>query len=756
MAQLPASPTPTPTTTTPPPTATPTPTASPSPTPTAEEIMTSPTKFKTIDTSKWVTIKQALDPNFGGKERTKWIFEIWNYCLSLVNVIVAGILIFLAFVNILRIQIDTYALKKSLPTLIIAVILANFSMLICRMVVDFSDVLTRTFAGNPAQLAADLQQALGLFPKAEGIGSEGEATAGAFASLGIAGLAIVGIFVAPAITLIVLLLGFILGVLPAIAILILAVLLYVRTGIIYALVAISPLAWICMALPATQGLFRQWWGQFARWVFMAPVVFFLLKIASMVKGDPKDWDIWAFAIGLGMLYLAIQVPFKMGGAIMAVWGGLGKRIGAAGLRHGLRVADRKFGQATKKIFGKPYSPLTLYEGWKRASELEDQRYMAAGTGAAMELRSGITGIPGRAWRLAKEGITMEGIKGLVTPELKYMTAAHAEALKPHLEMARHLQFEDEKSLDNAYQAAIKDKNTDEAMNILLAKGMKGTVKSSDFEEYAKIDSLGKKKAGAQVSAITNSLFNQVAQASKNTINPISNPYELDKSRRNATLKNTKNVAAEISKDLHNQLEKNPDTDYKHSVVQRALTNVVNMDFDDFRKEGYLKFLNEISNHPLMNKFPDTQKNIKAVLSLNPQLETRIENTIKAGGFSEDVANQLQNIMSHLMTEPIDAKIPLKGRAQWVVDFNKNENALTNLFKQEQEKLKSEVKNALGREVDIIKMDKKTMLELKSDLRSKVQFMQTWNKKMTDLHNTTGKKVKDINDLISKYKKSGTP
>ena len=298
------------------------------------------------DTSKFKPLSQAINPKIGGQDtRYQWIFQIWNWSLGMVNIIVAGLLIFLAFVNIIHIKYDTYALKKSLPTLIVGVILANLSLLICRMVVDFSDVLSKTFIENKVTLATDLQKAMGLFP------DPNSALAGA-GVVSFAILAVVGLSLASGFTLIALLVAFILAVLPSLGILILAFLLYIRVGVVYVLVAVSPLAFIMMALPSTQSYFKQWWGQFSKWVFMAPIVFFLLKIASMVKSDKPS--LFAFVIALTMLYLAIQVPFKMGGAVMALWGGLGKRLGKRVLGGFGRAAD----QAMIRSFG--HSPTSMW------------------------------------------------------------------------------------------------------------------------------------------------------------------------------------------------------------------------------------------------------------------------------------------------------------------------------------------------------------------------------------------------------------
>jgi hypothetical protein len=753
--------------------------ASPSSTSSLEAMSTSGTQLQTINTSSWPSLKDALDPNSKGGGTTAWIFTIWNVCLGLVNIVVAGILIFLAFVNILRIQIDTYALKKILPTLIIAVVLANFSMLICRMIVDFSDALTKTFAADPEQLAKDLQNSMGLVSAKTGVG--------------IVGAAIIAVFISPAVTLIGLVIAFILGVIPGIGILILAFLLFIRTGVIYALVAASPLAFICMALPATQGLFRQWWGQFARWVFMAPVVFFLLKIASMVSST--KFSIWTYIISLGMLYLAIQVPFKLGGAVMAVWGGLGKRLGGAGLRHGLRTADVKFGESMKKLTGKEISPFGVYEGWKRGAELDWQKHLAASTGAGMEIREGVRGMPARTIGAAREAWQTKSLGKLGevwAPSLSAQVATQEAELKPHLDKARQLQFLDENALDKAFTSAVKDKNESEARSIVLAKSMKGTIKDGDFENYSKtFDNIAKKTNGAEVSAITYALISQAANVSKGTINPIINPYELDPKRRRGTPGNFEDTTRKMQKGLTDEFDefnKHSDIGKMTGMVKRSLGFVENISRADYKpdNEAHLRFLREvIKNQPaFMSKLPpELNTNITAEVNARPELKLRFNqgmfdipadsiNGLQAKQITEEVRNSLSN----LMYNPINLNVPIGAKAEYVLanidqKTGKIKNNIRSAVETGRKNLQNEINSSELIKNSGIDIKGKTNVQILNELKAKVttkediesvknmtdkeSILQRMEKGIEDIHDITGKsKVNGIKDLIKKFKKTG--
>ncbi len=267
------------------------------------------------------TLVETINPNKNTDEKF-WVFQVWRFCMSLINSVMVAFLIFLAFVNILRIQMDTYAIKKILPTLVLAVILANFSLLICRAVVDFSDVLVHTFADNKEQLAKDLVSALGLSDRAANLLQM--PVVSNFASGGVASL-------------LVLLAGIILAFIPAIAILILAFLLWIRVIVVQVLVAISPLAFIAMVLPITKTWFARWWGQLFNWTYMAVAIFFLLKVISLMKPSGTGVQIWTLVAAWVVLYLTVQVPFKLGGALMSAWSNAGK-FAASKLGRGFGMA----------------------------------------------------------------------------------------------------------------------------------------------------------------------------------------------------------------------------------------------------------------------------------------------------------------------------------------------------------------------------------------------------------------------------------
>lgn len=265
-----------------------------------------------------------------GTADTGWVFTIWKISLALANVIVMIMLLFVAIVNIVHLQYDTYAIKKSLPLLIIGIIMANFSLLICRMIVDAATVLANTFASDPAGLAHDLLCGMGVANSTTG------AAAATIITVLTAGTGTIGIMLIIVIITLVAVL---------IAILILSFLLWIRKIIIFLLVAMAPVAFILYAFPPTQSIFKQWWSWFLKWVFMGPIVMFLIWAAAQIGSNnctnPAGFSISALLSMCGVLYLAAIVPFKLGGPVMGAWAGLGKKLASPATNAAKANYDRK-------------------------------------------------------------------------------------------------------------------------------------------------------------------------------------------------------------------------------------------------------------------------------------------------------------------------------------------------------------------------------------------------------------------------------
>lgn len=231
--------------------------------------------------------------------------DVWQSILNMVNGFVIVLLIVVAFAQILRININTYGIKKVLPSLVMAVVAANFSYLFCRLSVDVANVLMSYLMESGK---SDTSGVIGAFANISSKTSLAEADLSAGGN--VFWFFIMQFFV----------------IAGAVMILILAYLLLIRNWIIYFLVALSPLGIMAMVLPQTKTIFNQWLSNFMKWTFMPVTSIFWLWLGSLWFKTIDDGNIFiSFAFAAVCFYLAITTPFKMGGAIMGTWGKLGKQ-----------------------------------------------------------------------------------------------------------------------------------------------------------------------------------------------------------------------------------------------------------------------------------------------------------------------------------------------------------------------------------------------------------------------------------------------
>ena len=321
----------------------------------------------TPQTTYAITVEPIYKVLGGDSPVSEQIKSVWNQILNFVNSIAIVMLIFIAFTNILRININTYGIKKFLPSLALAIIAANFSYLFCRILVDLANVACDLFIN--------------------GVNTSGITGGFDFTSFKLTEytqwprILILAIF----------------EFIGAVFIAILAFLFFIRNYLIYFLVALSPIAIVCMVLPLTKSVFNMWWQQFWKWTFMPVVSLFWLWIAAQwVSSLSPSGGILAFAFAIVCYYLAITTPFKMGGAIMQQWSQAPKKYGGYGLRQvggvGARMSfagqnlqkrnapgtwQNKFGQILERGGGVVNIPKS-YEALKKKRQLAIENLDKAG------------------------------------------------------------------------------------------------------------------------------------------------------------------------------------------------------------------------------------------------------------------------------------------------------------------------------------------------------------------------------------------
>lgn len=191
------------------------------------------------------------------------LYNAWERVRNVALSLITLALIIIALANMLQLDLDKYGLNRVIPKLIIAILLAFFSYLIARVLIETANALQNLLvenmgSANTASFGASSQQ----------LQSEAASGCSLFDSFG----------------------GFFLVIIAALiafgASLWLWVLLLARNVVLFFLVAVAPIAFIMQALPFTSFLFKQWWERFYKWVFMGPAIALFLSLGVIFLRSP--------------------------------------------------------------------------------------------------------------------------------------------------------------------------------------------------------------------------------------------------------------------------------------------------------------------------------------------------------------------------------------------------------------------------------------------------------------------------------------
>ncbi|MDP3882781.1 MAG: hypothetical protein Q8Q48_01865 [Candidatus Staskawiczbacteria bacterium] len=195
----------------------------------------------------------------------------WPIIRDLANMMVVLGFVVIGIATTLRFK--DYEAKKLLLPLIIAALLINFSLVICGIFIDGSNILMRFFFDKAAVAGGGwITPTVDLFNL---IGSIGTHSPLEFASIliGMTFFYFIEFFV-----------DFLYG-----------FLLLCRLVAISMLVILSPLAFVCYVFPATRGIWQMWWKKFFQWcIVIVPAGLFYyigeMLISKKITNDPFDLD----------------------------------------------------------------------------------------------------------------------------------------------------------------------------------------------------------------------------------------------------------------------------------------------------------------------------------------------------------------------------------------------------------------------------------------------------------------------------------
>jgi len=202
------------------------------------------------------------------------VYSYWAKIRDYANILFVVFFLFVIYSQMTGYGLDNYGIKRMLPKLIVGVIVVNASFYICGLLVDLSNVVGSS-AFNFVSTAA-----VGDIPAGEWSNSD----SGWINK--IAGLALVltvGYFALA--TVISMLLFVVITAVTTIF------LLGVREAIIILCIVLSPLAFVAMIMPNTEGLYKKWWSAFKAALMVYPMVglvFGASNLAARILGSGLD------------------------------------------------------------------------------------------------------------------------------------------------------------------------------------------------------------------------------------------------------------------------------------------------------------------------------------------------------------------------------------------------------------------------------------------------------------------------------------
>ena len=274
----------------------------------------------------------------------------WGLTKDLTNIIFVLALVAIGLGTALR--LTGYQAQKALPILIIIALLINFTPVICGFIVDASNIVMKFFisggfAGGNNFVNYAFRQWESIGPLAGGVKfwdpiASHEATAAAVGSIVLVGFNFIA----------------------ALIYLLFAFLFVLRYIAIWTLVILSPFAFACYILPATRGVWSQWWKQFIQWSIIGVIAAFFLYLGDSLLNEATKTDFIRGAMGEisglpglapilnSVLPYGISLAFLFIGLMMAL---STSAMGANFITTGIKTGTQKVGKWTAK------------KGWERGA-----------------------------------------------------------------------------------------------------------------------------------------------------------------------------------------------------------------------------------------------------------------------------------------------------------------------------------------------------------------------------------------------------
>ncbi len=259
----------------------------------------------------------------------------WSRIRDLANMFIVLGFVVIGIATTLR--IESYQMKKTLAPLIIAALLINFSLLICGIFIDASNITVKYFNESGGIARINMIGSIGAQVTAMSeILWNAPDVSSVFAQ-------VIGITINGIITFIILILF--------------AFLFLFRYIALWILVALSPLAFVFYVFPFTKKFFDIWWSNFIGWCIIGIPASFFLYLADEISLKLTDasngvlvFYVPAFFLIIGFL-VSLQSSVMGAGMVIGAFKGTGKFAGSAINKSRLGDAGRGAKNLASRVGG---------------------------------------------------------------------------------------------------------------------------------------------------------------------------------------------------------------------------------------------------------------------------------------------------------------------------------------------------------------------------------------------------------------------
>jgi hypothetical protein len=274
-------------------------------------------------TSYLVNLQLTNGNNIGNQKDLPYLVDAWKTVRNLAISLLTLALIIIALFNIFNVNPEQYGLNRMIPKIIISIIMAYFSIVVMRFLLEFFTALQHGIL-NATGSNVTLGSIIGEYYKNNYFANSSflDILKGAGACLTANPISQVLKVVVYAVMFIVL----------TVICLYLVILTYFRTVVLWFLLIVAPLAFVMNILPFSESLYKQWWQTFWKWAIMGPAIalglwFATVFLKAYAATPPSGPDFTFLIMFVCAVFVAAAFPTILGGKIMGM---VANRVQGAG------------------------------------------------------------------------------------------------------------------------------------------------------------------------------------------------------------------------------------------------------------------------------------------------------------------------------------------------------------------------------------------------------------------------------------------